>query len=150
MCVDLRPLNSRILKQKYPFPNIEDCISRLYNKSVFTLLDLKDSFHQIRVNADSTKYFSFATAEGQFEYNYLPFGYSEAPAEFQKRILQILNPSVRQEKLIVYMDDILGATTAAAAAVAAAVIIVIVIVTNINSKISRSSKIRRDMYLFIY
>jgi len=107
MCVDLRPLNSRIVKQKYPFPNIEDCISRLYNKSVFTLLDLKDSFHQIRVHENSTKYFSFATPEGQFEYNYLPFGYSEAPAEFQKRILQILNPLVRQEKLIVYMDDIL-------------------------------------------
>jgi len=47
------------------------------------------------------------TAEGQFEYNYLSFGYSEAPAEFQKRILQILNPLVRQEKIIVYMDDIL-------------------------------------------
>jgi len=57
------------------------------------------------VHNDSTKYFSFATAEGQFEYNYLPFGYSEV--EFQKRILQILNPLVRQEKLIVYMDDIL-------------------------------------------
>jgi len=107
MCVDLRPLNSRIVKQKYPFPNIEDCISRLYNKAVFTLFDLKDSFHQIRVHSDSTKYFSFATAEGQFEYNYLPFGYSEDPAEFQKRILQILNTLIRQEKIIVYMDDIL-------------------------------------------
>jgi len=101
MCVDLRPLNSRIEKQKYPFPNIEDCIFRLYNKAVFTLFDLKDSFHQIKVHDDSTKYFSFATAEGQFEYNYLPFGYSEAAAEFQKRILQVLNPLIRQEKIIV-------------------------------------------------
>jgi len=107
MCIDLRQLNSRVAKQKYPFPNIEDCVSRLYNRSVFTLLDLKDSFHQIKVDSNSTKYFSFATAEGQFEYNYLPFGYSEAPAEFQKRILQILNPLIRQEKIIVYMDDIL-------------------------------------------
>jgi len=74
MCVDLRPLNSRIIKQKYPFPLIEDCLARLAGKSVFTLLDLKDGFHQIKVEDESTKYFSFATPDGQFEYLYLPFG----------------------------------------------------------------------------
>lgn len=62
LCVDLRPLNSRVIKQKYPFPIIEECLSRLHNKRVFTLLDLKDSFHQIRVHDNSTKYFAFATA----------------------------------------------------------------------------------------
>lgn len=41
----------------------------------------------------------------------MPFGYSEAPAELQKTILQILNPVVRQEKLIVYMDDIIPTET---------------------------------------
>lgn len=45
LCVDLRPLNSRVIKQKYPFPIIEECLTRLCNKSVFTLLDLKDSFY---------------------------------------------------------------------------------------------------------
>lgn len=104
--VDLRPLNERVLKQKYPFPIIEDCLSRLANKSVFTLLDLKDGF-QIKVHADSTKYFSFATLDGQYEYKRLPFGFSEAPAEFQKRLVQILNPLIRQDKVIVYMDDVL-------------------------------------------
>jgi len=54
-----------------------------------------------------TKYFSFATLDGQFEYTRLPFGYSEAPAKFQKRIIQILNPLIRQDKIIVYIDDIL-------------------------------------------
>lgn len=107
LCVDLRPLNSRVIKQKYPFPNIEDSISRLRNKSVFTLLDLRDGFHQIKVKDNSTRYFAFAIPEGQFEYNYLPFGYSEAPAEFQKRIIQILNPLIRNEKVIVYIDDVL-------------------------------------------
>jgi len=107
MCVDLRPLNSRIHKQKYPFPVIEDCLTQLANKSVFTLLDLKDSFHQIRVADDSTKYFAFATPDGQYEYKYLPFGYAEAPAEFQKRLLFVLQPLVREDKVIVYMDDVL-------------------------------------------
>lgn len=110
LCVDLRPLNSRIEKQKYPFPLIEDCLLQLGNKKIFTLLDLKDSFHQIRVHEDSTKYFSFATPDGQYEYRYLPFGYSEAPAEFQKRLRQILNPLIRREEIVIYMDDILIST----------------------------------------
>lgn len=48
LCVDLRPLNARVAKQKYPFPLIEDCLARLSNKKIFTLLDLKDGFHQIK------------------------------------------------------------------------------------------------------
>lgn len=61
---DLRPLYCRIEKQKFPFPIIEKCLTRLGNKSVFTLLDLKDSFHQIDVHLNSTKYFAFATPDG--------------------------------------------------------------------------------------
>lgn len=57
LCVDLRPLNDRVVKQKYPFPLIEDCLSRLSDKTVFTLLDLKDGFHQIRIHLDHSKYF---------------------------------------------------------------------------------------------
>jgi len=107
LCIDLRPLNSRVEKQKYPFPLIEECLSRLANSAVFTLLDLRDSFHQIKVHKDSTKYFAFATPDGQYEYKRLPFGFSESPAEFQKRIIQILNPLIRRDEILVYIDDIL-------------------------------------------
>lgn len=107
LCVDLRPLNSRVVKQKYPFPIIEDCLSRLSGKQVFTLLDLKDSFHQIKIHDEHTKYFAFATPDGQYEFKRLPFRYSEAPAEFQKRLFQILDPLIRAEKVIVYIDDVL-------------------------------------------
>lgn len=107
LCIDLRPLNSRIIKQKYPLPLIEDCLSRLSNKSIFSFLDLKDGFHHIKIHPDHTKYFAFATPDGQFEYIRLPFGFCEAPAEFQKRIVQILQPLIREDKIIVYIDDIL-------------------------------------------
>lgn len=80
LCVDLRPLNEREYKQKYPFPVIEDCLARLNGKSVFTLLDLKDGFHQIRIHLEHTKYFAFATPDGQFEYTRLPSGFSEFPS----------------------------------------------------------------------
>lgn len=88
--IDLRSLNESVHKQKYPFPLIEDCLARLSNKSVFTLLDLKDGFHQIKVHPDHSKYFAFATPDGQFEFSRLPFGYCEALAEFQKRLVHIL------------------------------------------------------------
>jgi len=80
-------------------------LSRLTNKVVFTLLDLKDSFHQIKLHKDSTKYFAFATPDGQYEYKCLSFGYSEAPAEFQKRLIQVLQQFIRKDK--VYIDDVL-------------------------------------------
>jgi len=107
LCVDLRPLNARVERQRYSFPIIEECLSRLANKNVFTLLDLRDGFHQIKVHPDSTKYFSFATPDGQFEYTRLPFGYCESPAEFQKRLVQVLQPFIREDKILVYIDDIL-------------------------------------------
>lgn len=107
LCVDLRPLNDRVVKQKYPFPLIEDCLARLSEKKVFTLLDLKDGFHNIKIHPEHTKFFSFTTPDGQFEYNRLPFGFCESPAEFQRRIVQILQPLIREDKVIVYIDDIL-------------------------------------------
>lgn len=107
ICADLRPLNHRIFRQKYPFPIIEDYLTRLADKKVFTVLDLKDGFHQIKVHPDDTKYFSFVTPDGKYEYTRLPFGYSEAPAEFQKRILIIPDSFVRDNEVLIYMDDIL-------------------------------------------
>lgn len=107
LCVDLRPLNDRVIKQKYPFPLIEDCLARLSNKTVFTLLDLKDGFHHIKVHPDYTKFFAFATPDGQYEFLRLPFGFCEAPAEFQKRLVYILRALIKKDQVLVYIDDIL-------------------------------------------
>lgn len=107
MCVDLRPLNQRIHLQKYPFPIIENHLDKLHDKKIFTKLDLKDGFHQIAIHLDHTKYFSFATPSGQYKFVKMLFGYSEALAEFQKRILQIFDPFVRSGKILIYIDDIL-------------------------------------------
>lgn len=56
------------------------------------------------------KYFSFATLDDQFENKRLPFGYSEAPAEFQKKIVQILQLLIEKDKILVYIGDILIST----------------------------------------
>jgi len=54
-----------------------------------------------------TKYFSFATPDGQFEFKKLPFGYCETPTEFQKRLVHLLQSLIREDAVIVYIDDIL-------------------------------------------
>ncbi|XP_018316620.1 uncharacterized protein [Mycetomoellerius zeteki] len=110
LCVDLRPLNERVLKQHFPFPVIEDCIALLGDKKVFSLLDLRNGFHQIQVDEDHAKYFSFGTPDGQYEYVRLPFGFCESPAEFQKRIVNILQSFIDEDKVIVYIDDIMIAS----------------------------------------
>lgn len=74
------------------------------------MLDLKESFHSIPIHCESTKYFSFATPDGQYEFIKLPFGYSESPAEFQKRLSWVLQPLNRENKILLYMDDILIAS----------------------------------------
>jgi len=110
MCIDLKPLNQRVHPQKYPFPIIEDHLDKLHGKKFFTKLDLKDSFHQIKIHPEFTKYFAFATPSGQYEYLRLPFVFSEAPAEFQKRILHVFNDLIRENKLLIYIDDLLIAS----------------------------------------
>jgi len=106
LCVDLRLLNARVERQRYSFPIIEECLSHLANKKVFTLLDLRDSFHQIHVHPDSTS--SISRSRPQMG-NSSSQGYSsvtESPAKFQKR-LQVLQPFIRKDKILVYIDDVL-------------------------------------------
>lgn len=61
----------------------------------------------IPIHSDSTKYFAFATPDGQYEYLRLPFGFCESPAEFQKRVYHVLQSLIREDKVSIYIDDIL-------------------------------------------
>lgn len=91
MCIDLRPLNQRIHKQKAPFP-IEDQVNSLQGKEVFTVLDLKDGFHQIDVHPDDIKYFAFAIPDGQFKYVRLyPSDTRILQPNFKKEFLRFFN-----------------------------------------------------------
>lgn len=64
-------------------PKVEDCIAYVCKKAVFTLLDLKSGFHQVKIAESSRKYTSFVTHCGQYEYLKMPFGLTNAPAVFQ-------------------------------------------------------------------
>lgn len=107
MCVDYRKLNKDTLRDNYPLPLIEDLLELLRNKKLFSILDLKSGFHQIKIEPESTKYTSFVTPNGQYEYKCVPFGLCNAPAVFQRYVNKIFKPLIDAGKLCVYIDDIL-------------------------------------------
>ncbi|XP_036145206.1 uncharacterized protein LOC105831336 isoform X1 [Monomorium pharaonis] len=111
MCIDYRVLNKYLLRSNYPMPLIEDQLDVLADKKYFTLLDLKDGFHHIKIAKESIKYTSFVTPLGQYECEKMPFGLKTAPLRFQKFINDVLREFIDSGDLVVYMDDFMIATS---------------------------------------
>lgn len=98
------------MRDNFPTELIDDNIDRLRNKKFFSILDLKDGFHHVRMHSASIKYTSFVTPLGQYEYLRMPFGLTNAPRVFQRFIHMVYAPLVRENKILLYLDDILIAT----------------------------------------
>ncbi|KAL4123256.1 hypothetical protein QTP88_015463 [Uroleucon formosanum] len=112
LCVDYRELNKITVKDNFPAPLIDDQIDKLKNKKYFSLLDLKNGFHHVKMNEASIPFTSFVTPLGQFEYLKMPFGLTNAPKVFSRFTQQIFSDLIKREEIILYMDDILIATEA--------------------------------------
>lgn len=110
LCVDYRTLNKMIARDNYPMPLIEDLIDALSEKRYFSLLDLRDGFHQISVAEESIKYTAFVTPFGQYEYCKMPFGLKTAPLKFQRYVNDVLADLIKTGDIVAYMDDFLIAT----------------------------------------
>lgn len=110
MCIDYRSLNKVTVRDNYPLPLIEDCIEYLDGKKYFSVLDLKSGFHHVKVAAESMKYTSFVTPNGQYEYRRMPFGLKNAPAVFQRFVNHNFKDLLDKGLIVIYMDDLLLAT----------------------------------------
>lgn len=110
LCVDFRELNKITIRDNFPTELIDDNIDQLKNKKYFSVLDLKDGFHHVKMSEASVKYTSFVTPLGQYEYLRMPFGLTNAPRVFQRFVHAVFNPLIREHKLLLYLDDILVAT----------------------------------------
>lgn len=91
-------------------PLIDDCLEYLEGKQYFTLLDLRNGFHQVDIEELSKQYTAFVTPFGQYEYNKMPFGLKNAPAVFQRFINRIFRELLASQQIVIYLDDILLAS----------------------------------------
>ena len=104
ICVDLKPLNTSVLREIHPIPRVDEVLAQLTGATVFSKLDANCGFWQIPLAPESRHLTTFVTPFGRFHFNKLPFGISSAPEVFQRRMNTILDGLAGWTCLI---DDIL-------------------------------------------
>jgi hypothetical protein len=106
LCIDFRQLNKVTIKNKYPLPRIDQLFDQLKHAKIFSRIDLRSGYRQVRIREEYIRKTAFRTRYGHYEFTVVPFGLSNAPAVF----MCLMNGLFREyldKFFIVVLDDIL-------------------------------------------
>ena len=105
MCVDYWSLNAVTIKNKYPLPHIDILFDQLAKARVFSKIDLRSGYYQIKIRPGDVPKTTFSTRYDLYEYLVMSFGLTNAPAYFMYLINSVFMPEL-DKFMVVFIDDI--------------------------------------------
>nr|GEW68726.1 putative reverse transcriptase domain-containing protein [Tanacetum cinerariifolium] len=102
MCIDYRELNKLTVKNRYPLPRIDDLFDQLQGSSVYSKIDLRTGYHQLRIREEDILITAFRTRYGHYEFRVMPFDLTNTPSVFMDLMNRVCKPSLDNEG--VYVD----------------------------------------------